>query len=169
MKRYLWASLTLALGTFGAYASDTSATTTQTQYPLTITNCGRDITFQSPPTRVVVQPQNLFETLLSLGLKEAVIGWSPFRTASPTPGNEEAYASVPAIGSGPLALEVVVGQESDLFLTNRIYDKTPVADLERLGVRTMVTTTIACNDQTADASGRRHLLESVFADVETIG
>lgn len=48
----------------------------KTEYPLTIKNCGRDITFNQAPTRVATVGQNSTEILYSLGLADRVVGTS---------------------------------------------------------------------------------------------
>lgn len=46
----------------------------ETRYPLTLKNCGRDITFTKAPTRVVSVGQNTTEILYALGLADKVKG-----------------------------------------------------------------------------------------------
>lgn len=48
----------------------------KTVYPLTIKNCGLDITFNKAPERVATVGQNSTEILYSLGLAERVVGTS---------------------------------------------------------------------------------------------
>lgn len=45
-----------------------------TTYPLTLENCGTNITFEKPPTRVVSAGQSETEILLSLGLADKIVG-----------------------------------------------------------------------------------------------
>lgn len=51
-----------------------------TQYPLTIENCAREITFQSAPDRVVSIGQNGTETLFWLGLADVLQGTALWRS-----------------------------------------------------------------------------------------
>ena len=48
----------------------------KTEYPLTIKNCGRDITFSAAPKRVATVGQNSTEILYALGLADRVVGTS---------------------------------------------------------------------------------------------
>ncbi|HFK4758825.1 TPA: ABC transporter substrate-binding protein [Citrobacter farmeri] len=48
----------------------------KTEYPLTIKNCGRDITFNAAPKRVATVGQNSTEILYALGLADRVVGTS---------------------------------------------------------------------------------------------
>ncbi|MBJ3777959.1 ABC transporter substrate-binding protein [Acuticoccus mangrovi] len=54
-----------------------TATTAQaTDYPLTLTNCGVELTFDAPPERVVTIGQSATESLYTLGVGETVVGTS---------------------------------------------------------------------------------------------
>lgn len=53
--------------TLSAYAQDTAS---RTEYPLTIENCGRTLTYEAPPQRVLATWQNTGEILLALGLED---------------------------------------------------------------------------------------------------
>lgn len=48
----------------------------KTEYPLTIKNCGRDMTFHAAPKRVATVGQNSTEILYALGLADRVVGTS---------------------------------------------------------------------------------------------
>lgn len=66
--RHLLLSLTLIPASF-AMASDT-------EYPLTLTNCGTEISFSSAPESTVTVGQSATEILYSLGLADRVLGTS---------------------------------------------------------------------------------------------
>jgi iron complex transport system substrate-binding protein len=51
-----------------------AATEGRTDYPLTLENCGQDVTVESAPTRVVSLDQNSTEILLTLGLADRIVG-----------------------------------------------------------------------------------------------
>ncbi|MDO8144537.1 putative F420-0 ABC transporter substrate-binding protein [Isoptericola sp. 178] len=52
-------------------AAGTAATT---EYPLTLDNCGTEVTFEAAPQRVVTIKSSTAETLLALGLGDRVVG-----------------------------------------------------------------------------------------------
>ncbi|HHW4413594.1 ABC transporter substrate-binding protein [Citrobacter freundii] len=66
----------LALTGAALFLTSNMATAAKTQYPLTIKNCGRDITFNKAPHRVTTVGQNSTEILYSLGLADRVVGTS---------------------------------------------------------------------------------------------
>ncbi|MBE1878257.1 ABC transporter substrate-binding protein [Myceligenerans pegani] len=84
-----------------------------TTYPLTLANCGQEVTFEAPPQRVVSLDQGSTEILLSLGLEDRMVG-----TASWTdPVREdlaEANAGVPRLADEAPTYEVVLDTEPDL-------------------------------------------------------
>ncbi|MEM6385224.1 MAG: ABC transporter substrate-binding protein [Pseudomonadota bacterium] len=71
MTKYLVASGVLALT-----MTTTSATAQQTSYPLTISNCGFDQTFDAAPDSTVTVGQSTTELLYLLGLGDKVAGTS---------------------------------------------------------------------------------------------
>ncbi|WP_407318360.1 putative F420-0 ABC transporter substrate-binding protein [Isoptericola halotolerans] len=60
-------------GSSGPDGAGTS-TTTATQYPLTLDNCGTEVTFEAAPERVVTIKSSTAETLLALGFGDRVVG-----------------------------------------------------------------------------------------------
>lgn len=65
------AATALCVAAFGS-AGASAATTTH--YPLTVTNCGTKVTFDSAPTRAVSNDINSTEDMLALGLEHSMVG-----------------------------------------------------------------------------------------------
>lgn len=86
-----------------------------TQFPLTLENCGRAVTIQAAPQRVVSLDQNSTEILLSLGLEDRMVG-----TASWTDPVLEALAAaneqVPRLADNAPTYEVLLDSDPD-FVT----------------------------------------------------
>ncbi len=59
-------------------SSADTTTASRTTYPLTIENCGRSITFDQAPQRVIAYYQTTLETLLALDLGDRIIGRAKF-------------------------------------------------------------------------------------------
>lgn len=55
-------------------AEDVAADGAATEYPLTVDNCGTEVTFESAPERVVTIKSSTAETLLALGLGDRIVG-----------------------------------------------------------------------------------------------
>ncbi|MDQ1170761.1 ABC-type Fe3+-hydroxamate transport system substrate-binding protein [Microbacterium proteolyticum] len=86
-----------------------------TTYPLTIQNCGREITLDAPPSRVVSLDQDSTEILLSLGLQDRLVGTASW-TDPVLDTLAEANAAVPRLSDNAPSYEVVLGTDPD-FVT----------------------------------------------------
>lgn len=103
------------LALFGAAALLTSVTAqaAKTHYPLTIKNCGRDITFNHAPKQVVTVGQNSTEILYSLGLADRIAGTSLWFGPVLTPF-AAANEKVPVIAQNIPSFEGIVAKKPDM-------------------------------------------------------
>nr|CAD6427607.1 ABC transporter substrate-binding protein [Rhizobium sp. Q54] len=108
--RQLPASLALALG-----VSISTPVLAATDYPLTITNCGREVTFEQPPKRVVSVGQGMTEILFSLGLEEKMAGTAVW-VGPVLPQYAEANSRIKRLADNDPSFESLVGQEPDLVV-----------------------------------------------------
>jgi iron complex transport system substrate-binding protein len=84
-----------------------------TVYPLTIQNCGRSVTFDKAPSRVVSIGQSNTEILLSLGLGDKIVGTAVW--FSPVlPQFETENAKIKRLADNDPSFESVVAQSPDL-------------------------------------------------------
>lgn len=86
-----------------------------TQYPLTIENCGTEVTLDGAPERVVSLDQNSTEILLSLGLEDRMVGtasWTDPILDSLADANDQ----VPRLADDAPTYEVLLGADPD-FVT----------------------------------------------------
>lgn len=86
-----------------------------TTYPLTLENCGREITVDAAPERVVSLDQNSTEILLSLGLADRIVGTASW-TDPVLDSLSDANARVPRLADNAPSYEVVLGVDPD-FVT----------------------------------------------------
>lgn len=129
----------------------------KSEYPLTIDNCGHELTFEAPPQRAVTLGQNSTEILLSLGLAERMAGsavWvSPVAEAL-----ESANASVPRLSEGVPGFETVVSRRPDLVVAQFQADVGPKgrvasrAQFEDLGIATYLSPTDCAARVMSDAT-----------------
>lgn len=101
----LLAGCSASTGTTAPSASPTPEEQ-RTGYPLTVDNCGTDVTFESAPERVVTIKSSTTETMLALGLGDRIIGAAALDGPLP-----ESTESEPTIIS-----DKVPGRESVLAL-----------------------------------------------------
>jgi iron complex transport system substrate-binding protein len=105
----LVASLTLSLGLAGLATPSLAATA----YPLTISNCGQEVTFDKAPSRVVSIGQGMTEILFSLGLADKLAGTAVW-VGPVLPQYAEVNRGIERLADNDPSFESVVGQEPDL-------------------------------------------------------
>lgn len=87
-----------------------------TTYPLTIENCGRTLTFDAPPEKVVSLGQAVHEILFALDLGDKIAGTAVWLGPLP-PAYEAANAGIPRLADEAPSFEAVVGARPTLVLT----------------------------------------------------
>ncbi|MDR6293874.1 iron complex transport system substrate-binding protein [Inquilinus ginsengisoli] len=90
-----------------------AASAEPTHYPLTIRNCGVDVTFAKAPQRAVSIGQSSTEILLSLGLADRIVGTAVW-FGPVLKGYEAANDKIKRLADNDPSFESVVGQEPDL-------------------------------------------------------
>lgn len=115
------------------------ASASPTQYPLTIKNCGMDVTFPNAPSRAVGLGQGSAEIMLMLGLEDRMVG-TAFWPNKPLPQLAEAYAKVKLLSIEFPTFETILAQQPDFVaaaLPSLIGPSSKVAkreDFEKLGI-----------------------------------
>ncbi|WP_436319423.1 ABC transporter substrate-binding protein [Streptomyces zhihengii] len=108
----LAAVLLTGCGAPGAARQDKPAPAAADGFPLTVENCGVRTTYEAPPSRVVTIHQHPAELLLSLGLKDRMIG-TAFPDSAVLPGLSEDYAAVPELSAKEPSFEKILDAEPD--------------------------------------------------------
>lgn len=106
-------SRVLALAGLALLTLSPAAWADPTQYPLTIRNCGVDVTFAHAPQRAVAIGQSSTEILLSLGLTDRIVGTAVW-FGPVLPAYEAANARIPRLADNDPSFESVVGKEPEL-------------------------------------------------------
>lgn len=159
----LVAVLALLTGCGASEEVPTSATDSTgegaTQYPLTVSDCGRDVRFEAPPTRVVSLDQDSTEILLSLGLQDRLVGTASW-TDPVLDSLADANASVPRLADNAPSYEVVLGADPDFVTASfgRHFAQGGVATRDRFaetGVATYLSPTDCDGDVSVNAGGTR--------------
>lgn len=149
-------------------AATTASRTTAATYPLTIENCGRTLTFDGPPQRIIATFQSVAETLVALGQTDKLVGvyfGAPF---SLPPELATDYAKIPVLGEGMFpSKEAVVSARPDLVVAFEYnYDFDPavgsatVEDLTQAGAQLYGFSCSAAEFQT---------VEDVYARILELG
>ncbi|WP_377298138.1 ABC transporter substrate-binding protein [Rhizobium sp. SGZ-381] len=123
----------------GAVLPASGAFAAETTYPLTLQNCGRQITFSKPPQRAVSLGQSTTEILYLLGLSKQVVGTAVW-IGPVLKGYEEANASVPRLADNDPSFESVIATRPDIVTVQFQWHVGPkgtvgtIAQFEDLGV-----------------------------------
>ncbi|HEX6365997.1 MAG TPA: putative F420-0 ABC transporter substrate-binding protein [Agromyces sp.] len=102
-----------ATGAAGTSPRSDAASPASSGFPLTIDNCGTEVTFESAPERVVTIKSSTLELMLALGLEDRVVGTA--FSDGPVPDEFEGAASGLEVLSDKVpSQEVVLAAEPDL-------------------------------------------------------
>nr|CEL20158.1 ABC transporter (iron.B12.siderophore.hemin), periplasmic substrate-binding component [Kibdelosporangium sp. MJ126-NF4]CTQ97383.1 ABC transporter (iron.B12.siderophore.hemin), periplasmic substrate-binding component [Kibdelosporangium sp. MJ126-NF4] len=133
----------------------------------TITNCGRPLAFEQPPSRVVTLEQSSTETLLALGLGDRMVG-TAFRSGRILPEYQAAYDKVPVLSAKQLTGEQLRAATPDLvvssFASNFTKDRVGTREeLQELGLASYVSAVECHREETGTP------FERLFRDYENLG
>ncbi|SNY77869.1 iron complex transport system substrate-binding protein [Nocardia amikacinitolerans] len=129
-------------------------------FPMTISSCGRDVTFTAPPRRVVTVGSVAAPLIAAAGAADRVVTRT-FETA-PFPGQyADALKNIEVTApTGELAREEIINRTPDLVVSYEGAAVTP-DDLARVNIPLLVT-----RGYCRDAAGS---YDDIFADIELYG
>ena len=159
MKKFLAALLFVVLAASLCFAS--------TEYPVTIENGNRKVTFYSAPNRVITNCDgNIIEMLLALGLRDKIIGYAgPFTEDKISPEYRWALSGIPALSKKYIDFKTLYKAKPDLFISGYKYgldtDKKKGLTPEVLAKNFIKT--YAITDSTPVS------LENIYTDIENLG
>lgn len=140
----------------------------QTQYPLTLDNCGVEVSLPAAPARVVTIKSTATEMLLALGLGSRIVGVGFQDGPAPEPWTAAA-AALPVLSDKLPAQEVVLEAEPDFIYGG--WESNFAADgagerptLAALGVATYVSPAACRSIKPAKLS-----FDQVFAEIAEMG
>ncbi len=144
-------------------------------FPVTIENCGRMLTFDKPPERVVTGYHPVFETMVDLGLGDRIIGRLNFSENGPDGflrGHKQVYDTIPEI-SDSIELpqkEVLIAQQPDFVIAVSYTDFdtskgfATVEELDAVGASAYITAGWCDPQGVKDAK-----IADIFADIRNLG
>lgn len=145
-----------------------AAATAQTNYPLTLDNCGVSVTLAAAPQRVVTIKSTATEMLLALGVESRIIGVGFQDGPAPEPWTASA-AALPVLSDKLPAQEVVLEVEPDFVYGG--WESNFVADgagerpaLAELGIATYVAPAACRSIKPAKLT-----FDQVFAEIAEMG
>lgn len=160
MRHWIAAAFALCSATVFAQA--------ETQYPLTLQNCGAEVTFAAAPRRIVTIKSTATEMLLSLGLADRIVGVG-FQDG-PLPAElAEAGKNLAVLADKLPSQEVVLEKEPDLvyggwesnFAADGVGERSALA---KLGIATYVAPA-ACRS----VKPVKLTFDALFGQIEELG
>lgn len=175
MRKLLAAALCLAATATGCGATVESAEDAGGA-AVTLTNCGRTVTYDKVPERVVTNDVGITELMFALGLEDRMAGFAMpddrgDLTAVPW---KDGYDKVPWLSKDQLTRENVLDARADLVLAGWNYGFredagfTPDA-LEKLGIASYVLTESCRNGRTETSRGIMPPLTALYTDLTNLG
>ncbi len=158
---------TLATTACGAGGQDTAGATEG--FPLTVENCGREVTFEQRPERLYVIGGEAGTLVHAAGGTDRISTFSPLvgeplgDAAGPLGEREQA----PIKTSTDISREAIIGASPDLVVTFGLNDFSP-EDLESSGIPTLVISGY-CGGFGAGQSDVEEPIQGIYDDVETLG
>jgi iron complex transport system substrate-binding protein len=145
-------------------------TTAQSQYPMTITNCGRQYTIAKEPQRIVSLYPGQTEILLRLGLKDRIVAQAQEGRSKPDPELADDFTSIPSLGAKtPPSKEILVAQQPDFVYSGSDYEFNTEQgfagkdELVKAGATPYVATA-GCRERRSAGT-----VEDAFTDLRTLG
>lgn len=148
-------------------------------YPVTIDNCGRQVTIQKEPERVITGYQNTVELMIALGLEEKVVGRQPFTQSPLLPEQETAFKAIPELTPGlpdnqqsmAASREVQLAAQPDFVLASGSFEVdssrgvASIDDFKNAGANVYVLSTGDGSKKCGDKS----TTELLFQDIKNLG
>ncbi|MFE9360531.1 ABC transporter substrate-binding protein [Streptomyces olivaceoviridis] len=175
-KQLLAAALCLAATTTGCGATVEPAKDAKPSSSVTLTNCGRQVTYDKVPERVVTNDVGITELMFALGLEDRMAGFAMPDDKGDLRGVpwKDGYDKVKWLSKDQLTKENVLDARADLVFAGWNYGFredsgfTPDA-LKKLGIPSYVLTESCRNGRTKSSRGIMPPLDALYADLTNLG
>ncbi|MFI0240301.1 ABC transporter substrate-binding protein [Streptomyces sp. NPDC016845] len=153
-------------------ASDSENTASQA---VTVTNCGRKVTYDKRPERVVTNDVGITELMFALGLEDRMAGYVMPADKGDTDDlpYKAAYDKVKWLGKDRVTKEIALDARADLVFAGWNYgfnENTLTPDeLHKAGVDTYLLTESCRNAVTGTSRGIMPPLDALYTDLDNLG
>lgn len=137
---------------------------------VTVTSCGRDVTVDQPPERVVSMHPSLTELMVQLGLGDRVVAQAQDALGQPSPELADEVDAIASISADvPPTREDLLAQNPDFVISGTEYEFSTdqgfagYDDLEKAGAPAYVATA-GCIDRRSEGA-----VADTFTDIENLG
>lgn len=159
-------ALAIALiGVFGANAASD-------EFPVTVDNCGRRMTFEAAPARAVVHDLNMAEIMFALHLQDQMVGLTGITGwYTPTPEFRRAMGDLPELASKYPTMETLLAVDPDFFFAGWHYGMKPGGEVspETLGAFGIPVYVLSESCIHVDQTRPPVSLDTLYTDVRNIG
>ncbi|MFG3341029.1 ABC transporter substrate-binding protein [Glycomyces sp. NPDC048151] len=159
------AALTLTLAACGSGPQTEETAAADTGYPLTVANCGEEVTIEAAPEAVLTIGHSAVALLDAAGATDRIVARSGEFSAPLPEGLQNPPDDVEVVDPADPAAETIIGTGADIVVGYGLFTAAPEA-LEAAGIPNLVVAG-ECNHDGAvvEAIG----FDSVFADIERYG
>ncbi|MEJ5080773.1 ABC transporter substrate-binding protein [Ochrobactrum sp. MYb379] len=165
------------VGAASLFVTGFAAEAAETQYPLTLKNCARNVTFKHAPERAVAVGQSSAEILYLLGLGDKMVGTALW-VGPVLKGYEEANAKVKRLADNDPSFESILAEKPDLVANQFQWQIGPegvvakAEQFEELGVP-VYTSPADCigKDNSDGGDGVRHdafTMDQVYQEIDEL-
>ncbi|WP_019853402.1 ABC transporter substrate-binding protein [Actinopolyspora mortivallis] len=163
------------LGGCGARVAERSSGEVPERFPVTLTNCGHERTYQRPPEKVVTNDIGITEIMFALGLQDRMAGYflrDGQRSGVRSSPWSESFEKVPHLGE-EIDMEGVRAANADMVFAgwNYGFGETARFTPERLsgeGIDAYVLSE-SCRTGSGDKRGIMPPLEALYTDIRNLG
>lgn len=141
-------------------------------FPVTVDNCGQQLTFEEAPKRMVVHDLNMTEMAFALGLQPSIVGLTGITGWYKVgPEFKAAQGDIPELAPKYPTIENLVAVEPDLFFAGWYYGMKPGGDvtpdtLAPYGIKPLILTESCVHlDKNRPAAS----MELLFGDMRRLG
>ncbi|MBA3040909.1 MAG: ABC transporter substrate-binding protein [Rhizobiaceae bacterium] len=166
MKTSFAASFSVALAAAISVIIPSTGLADETHYPVTIENCGRELTFDKAPSRAFADGQNSAEVFYLLGLGDKVVGTAPW-IGPVLDGFEAVDARVPRVAELDPSFEGILATKPDFVATQFQWQIGPegvvakVEQFEELGTP-VYTAPADCHLKGKKMDGDKRAMSQIF-------
>ncbi|MET8032403.1 ABC transporter substrate-binding protein [Streptomyces sp. NPDC005345] len=177
MRRKLIAALCLTATVTASGCGANVETADDARSPaVTLTNCGRQVTYDRVPRRVVTNDVGITEIMFALGLEDRMAGFAMPDDKGDLTGVpwKEGYEKVKWLSKDQLTKENVLAARADLVFAGWSYgfreeDGFTPGALKKLGIPSYVLTESCHNGRSGSARGIMPPLDALYTDLTNLG
>jgi iron complex transport system substrate-binding protein len=152
-----------------AGGEDSTAGSTASNFPMTLKNCGRELTFDKVPERILSIGGEAATLLAAAGANDKISSLALLEGV-PLGAAESVVKDTEQLGNPrDLSPEVILGRQPDVIVSDSTIAETmPIEDLAAAGIETLIVSGY-CENVGLSVEGDPSVFELIYNDIETYG